>query len=81
MPRADRKTCLICRRHCDEVGPISHAGRCGDCGAARLAENVIGLHTMTGPAVPRWRLGMVRSAGGFTREEVEAMLDAVRRGA
>jgi len=73
MPRADRKTCLICRRHCDEVGPISHAGR--------FAENVIGLHTMTGPAVPRWRLGMVRSAGGFTREEVEAMLDAVRRGA
>lgn len=61
MPRDDYKTCKECGRHADEVGPLSWARLCGDCGVGRLTENIIGLHTMTNPARDRWRRGMLGS--------------------
>jgi hypothetical protein len=49
MPRPDYKRCRICKRHSDEVGPISHTRLCTDCGSDRLARNVIGLSEQRGP--------------------------------
>ena len=73
------RRCKQCGTHARDAGPISWRGLCGVCGTENLTENVVGLHTMTGPAVKRGRIGMVRCAGGYTHEEVAEMLDAVRR--
>ena len=65
MPRADYKTCRICGRHVDEVGELSHTRLCAEHSEARYKENVDGLHYKRGPALERWRRGMILSAGGI----------------
>jgi hypothetical protein len=43
---------------------MSHTRLCLDCARARLAENIVGLAEHRGLPLLRWRLGMVRCAGG-----------------
>lgn len=56
MPRLDYKRCRNCNRHADEAGPLSRSRLCEVCGDELLTENVLGIHTKTGPAWRRWRL-------------------------
>lgn len=70
MPRPDYKTCRECGRHVDECGPLSHTRLCADCSFVRLAENVVGLAEHTGEPLRRWRLGMIRCAGGLTPDDL-----------
>ena len=65
MPRADLKHCHECGRHVSECGPLSHNRLCGKCGMDLLAENIVGLIEHKGEPLRRWRLGMIRAAGGI----------------
>lgn len=56
--------CRVCRRHESEAGPISWRGKCMDCAQYLQAENIDGLHAMSGHVRDRWRRGMILSAGG-----------------
>lgn len=60
---ADRTRCQVCSKHRDEVGTISHTGKCSPCGQALLTENIYGLHYHRGPAFDRWRRGIAASVG------------------
>lgn len=46
------------------VGPISWSGLCRVCAQELVAENLDGLMGKRGPALRRWRRGVVLSAGG-----------------
>lgn len=61
--RADRVWCKRCNGHRDDVGTISHTGKCSACGQALLTENIYGLHYHRGPAFDRWRQGIAASVG------------------
>jgi hypothetical protein len=63
MPDYRRRWCKGCDKRTEEVGPLSWSGLCSECGPRRLRENVLGLHTMTGEPVLRWRRGMAASVG------------------
>lgn len=58
-----RVRCQHCGGHRDEVGGISHTGKCSACGQALLTENIYGLHYHRGPAFDRWRKGIAASVG------------------
>lgn len=58
MGHPDYRRCRGCGRHASEVGPLSWTRQCEACGKARLLENIDGIHTKTGPAFLRWRIGM-----------------------
>jgi len=62
--------CKDCRRHRDQVGELSWTGLCTECFTRRFYENNIGLHTMTGPAVARWRRGMAASVGAVLLDDL-----------
>lgn len=64
MPRHDYKTCRDCGRHASDCGELSHTRLCGDCAERLLAENIEGLAEHKGEPLMRWRIGMVRCAGG-----------------
>jgi hypothetical protein len=64
MPSYNRVTCKRCRRHKDEVGPISWLGNCRGCGKEAMDTNVDQMHERRGPNFNAWRVGMIRSAGG-----------------
>lgn len=68
--RRDYRHCKGCGRHYSEVGELSWQGWCPDCWNARLMENVDGLHTMSGPAVKRWRRGVAASVGAVLVDDV-----------
>lgn len=70
MPDYRRKWCKVCGKHASEVGPLSWTGLCEKDSAARLTENIVGLHTMSGPPVLRWRRGMAASVGAVLTEDV-----------
>lgn len=53
---------------------MSWSRLCGDCGKERLRENVIGIHTHSGPAFERWRRAMVACVGGVLVDDLEAAL-------
>jgi hypothetical protein len=70
--RADRVYCKVCGGHRDEVGIISHTGKCVECGKAILKDNILGLHYHRGPAFDRWRRGIAASVGAtFTESTSE----------
>lgn len=71
MPRDDYKTCRVCGRHASECGPLSHTRLCADDAQRLLAENVIGLAEHQGEPLLRWRLGMIRCAGGLIPQDLE----------
>jgi len=74
--RLDYKRCKGCGRTRDVCGTLSHTRLCADCAESRVTENVIGLHTMSGPAVVRWRRGMAAAVGGVLVDDVLADLQA-----
>lgn len=71
MPRHDRAHCKRCHLHRDTiredgtlVGAISWQGNCQRCGEAELVSNIHQMYDRRGPNWNRWRVGMIRSAGG-----------------
>jgi hypothetical protein len=69
MPRAEYAKCKVCGRRREEVGLMSWTRLCGDCAAARLNENIDGIHFHRGPAFLRWRRGMAASVGAILPED------------
>jgi hypothetical protein len=69
LPRADYKHCKACGRHSAECGPLSNTRLCGDCAYVILSENITGLAEHKGPALDRWRRGMVACAGGVLLDD------------
>lgn len=69
MPDYRRRICKGCGSHSTEVGALSWTGLCTVCATERLAENVIGLHTMSNPARDRWRRGMAASVGAVLLDD------------
>jgi hypothetical protein len=61
--RNNRRRCLVCGKHRNEVGNISWAGNCRNCGHERLLENIDGIATHSGPAFMRWRYSIAASVG------------------
>lgn len=49
MSATTRATCKCCRRHKSEVGPITWAGYCADCGKFIYLANLDNLHDKSGP--------------------------------
>lgn len=74
MPRRDYKTCRRCGRHASEVGAISHERYCFDCGQVVYRENIMQLKSHSGPFAKHHRTACIKAWGGYTREEVEALL-------
>jgi hypothetical protein len=74
MPRSDYKTCRECERHTDACGPLSHTRLCSECAQRLLAENIVGLSEHKGQPLQRWRLGMVRCAGGVLMDELRELV-------
>jgi hypothetical protein len=70
MPDQRRRRCRRCGKTDDEVGPISWNGLCQADAIAAVAENVIGLVEHRGPALERWRRGMVACAGGVLLDDL-----------
>ena len=70
MPRHDYKNCRKCGRHVSECGPLSHTRLCADDATLLLAENIAGLAEHSGEPLRRWRVGMIRSAGGVIPEKL-----------
>ncbi len=50
MPDRRRVRCTCCGGHRDDVGEMSWTGLCAKCSIDILTENVVGIHTKTGPA-------------------------------
>lgn len=76
MPDHRRLRCQRCEKHRDEVGSISWTGLCRECALRAFTLNRDGLVNHTGAAMRRWRLGMIRSAGGYTLDDVQAFLES-----
>lgn len=74
MPDPTRRTCQACGGHDSQVGPISWSGKCLTCAKTAVFENVEGLMDPGSPAAatawPRWRVGMIRAAGGIVPERL-----------
>lgn len=64
MPDGRRRSCRNCGARDTEVGPISWAGYCGDCGKALFHENADGIHAREGHAHERRRYGIARKEFG-----------------
>lgn len=58
MPRSDYARCKSCGGSREEVGTLSCTRLCSLCAAARLEENVLGIHFKQGPAYERRRYGI-----------------------
>lgn len=80
MPDMRRRNCQSCRRSSDVTGPISWRGLCTDCSIDHVAKNVVGLMTHQGEPMHRWRLGMIRCAGGLTLDDVAKLLETAANG-
>jgi hypothetical protein len=76
MPRADYRYCKACGRSSQEVGPLSWARLCEECGGERLEENVYGIASKSGPAFERQRVGMIAQALGVTKVMAHQLLRA-----
>jgi hypothetical protein len=72
MPDKRWARCKGCGRHRDAAGEMSWTGLCTVCSTERFSENVLGLHTMSGPAVARWRRGMAASVGAVLVDDLLA---------
>jgi hypothetical protein len=70
MPDPRRTRCQICRRHCDECGPISWAGRCAACAEARFIANNRDLRAHTGDFALAHRRAIVASFGGVLLDDL-----------
>lgn len=55
-----------------ECGPLSARYLCLECGESAALENRRGLMAHRGPALLRWRRGVVAAAGGILMEDLEA---------
>lgn len=64
MPRLDYVRCKGCNRPRSETGTLSHTRLCSDCATERLAENVYGIHSKSGPAYMRRQYGIALSEFG-----------------
>jgi predicted MarR family transcription regulator len=71
MPRADYKTCRECRKHVNEIGPLSHTRLCRSCAIALSAENYTGLTTRSGEAFAHWRRSMAASVGATLLDDLK----------
>lgn len=69
MPDYRRRTCRRCDGHSSVVGPMSWSGLCNSCAKQLVAENLDGLMGKRGPALRRWRRGVVLSAGGVLLDD------------
>ena len=76
MPARNRVRCRVCKRHRDEVGPISWGGYCGVCGPAIHAQHCDDLHYHRGPGLLQWRQSMAASIGAVLIEDLGEWLDA-----
>lgn len=72
MPDARRTTCRICGKSSDEVGPISWRGKCMDDAKERIAGNMYGMVTMSGPYAQHWRRRMAASVGATLPDEARS---------
>jgi len=70
---ADRRraTCKRCRRHVRDVGPISWAGYCGDCGPEIFERNNDDLHYHRGPYFLHWRRQSVAALGAILLDDLD----------
>lgn len=74
MPRTDYKTCRLCGRHTDEVGPLSHTRLCQQCWETRLIASVVEQKQHSGPIFQHWRLRIAASVGAvFPERERQAV--------
>lgn len=64
------RNCKGCGKSSAEVGPLSWTRLCEACGLERVAENIEGIATHTGPAFTRWRRAMAASVGAVLPEDV-----------
>ena len=70
MPDGRRRTCKVCGRHMDEVGPISWRGYCGEHGVEINRAANHDMHYHTGHYFERWRVSMAASVGAvFPNDE------------
>jgi hypothetical protein len=70
VPDKRRSNCQLCRRHRDEVGPISWGGYCSVCGGVLYRLNMDGLHEKFGEPLRRWRRGMAKSVGAVLVDDM-----------
>jgi hypothetical protein len=70
MPDTRRKTCRICGRHINEVGPLSWTGLCPDDSVAELTDNVHQMIGRRGPNFDKWRRSMAACVGGVLIDDV-----------
>jgi hypothetical protein len=70
MPDLRRRRCQRCGKTAEEVGPISWRGLCVEDAKRAVAENVVGLATMTNPARDRWRRGVAASVGAVILDDL-----------
>jgi len=67
--RTNYRSCRVCHRLADEVGPISARGKCSDCGDRLQLENVETMRSHGGPTFRRWRERTAASVGGRLIDE------------
>jgi predicted amidophosphoribosyltransferase len=63
MPDKTRVRCQVCKRHRNEVGPISWRGYCERCGLELAREAAANLHQHNGPKFEHWRRRLAASVG------------------
>jgi hypothetical protein len=74
MPDRTRANCQNCGKHKSVAGPISWGGYCSECSAFLYHFNMDGLHTKSGAAWERYRIGVTTAALG--REVTAALFKA-----
>jgi hypothetical protein len=63
MPDLRRRNCQSCRKPDREVGPISWAGLCGECGIENETQAITQLAEHRGPVFEYWRTRIAASVG------------------
>lgn len=71
MPNPERKRCVVCGEHVDQVGPLSWTGKCATCWPPILEANALEISERSGP-------GHVRRLRGIARYLERQLLDAQR---
>jgi len=70
MPDRRWASCRVCKRHRDEVGPLSWTGLCPDCSHERFEQNIDQLRSHTGPFALHHRRQCVAAWGGVLLDDV-----------
>lgn len=76
MPREKYTRCRNCGRAKKDVGVMSRNQLCPKCSEELLIDNIRQMEARSGENFQAWRRGMTKASGGYTRQEVEAILAA-----